>query len=275
MAEIPISAAVGAPPSLNRANDVKVIQMLLARVKPPLSTRVSVTGTMDSKTLHAIREFQLRFMKVPDSRVDPDGRTLWHLNDGFVGKYIHCNPRQRQVLDRDIINAQKWLDVVIRRLVPPLDSDAKTKVKNVFHIDVATETSRLLLLRDAYTRLRASLNDSFPLQCESKMSAFGAWVIDRDTTGTMHFPPNHFATSGSERTERIIHERSHTIFGIHHTGMQGAGRLDFGLSPGDDNGLTYEQAVKNAYCYGWLATALQPDYMPSGDEVIIGTPRHK
>jgi hypothetical protein len=54
---------------------------------PPLSIQVGVTGTMDGNTLSAIRQFQSRFMKSPDSRVDPDGRTLWHLNEGFVAKY--------------------------------------------------------------------------------------------------------------------------------------------------------------------------------------------
>lgn len=75
------------PPSPNRPNDVKNVQTLLRKVMPPLSIQVGVTGTMDGNTLSAIRQFQSRFMKSPDSRVDPDGRTLWHLNEGFVAKY--------------------------------------------------------------------------------------------------------------------------------------------------------------------------------------------
>lgn len=106
MAEISISAAVGASPSPNRATDVKVVQTLLGRVTPPLSARVNVSGTMDHQTLSAIREFQLRFMKNPDARIDPDGRTLWHLIDGFVTRYINCDSQQRKVLDRDIIEAK-------------------------------------------------------------------------------------------------------------------------------------------------------------------------
>jgi hypothetical protein len=276
VAETPISAAVGPHPSPNRPKDVKFVQTLLGKVTPPLSIRVNVTGTMDNKTLSAIREFQSRFMKSPDLRVDPDGRTLWHLNEGFVAKYIHCNPRQRKVLDRDIISAQMWLDVVMRRL-SLMDSDAKGKVKNVFHVDadVSMHAGQITLLRAAYMKLRASLNESFPLQCEPKPSSFGAWVDPSDATGTMHFPPNHFTAPSSERTERIIHERSHTILRVHHDGMLGAGALNFGLAPDDDNGFTREQAVNNAYCYGWLATALQPHYMPTRSEIIIGAPRRK
>jgi hypothetical protein len=44
------------------------------------------------------------------------------------------------------------------------------------------------------------------------------------------------------------------------------------MAPDDDNGFTYEQAIRNAYCYGWLAAALQPGYVPpDGGEVITGS----
>lgn len=275
MADDSITAPVGAPPSLNARPDVKTVQKLLANVTPALSIRVEETGIVDRKTLHAIREFQSRFMSVPDSRVDPGGRTLWHLNEGFVAKYIHCDSRKRKILDRDLINAQLWLKRVSVRL-NSMDDNAKTKVENVFHIGTADSLRpmRLTLLRVAYIKLSASLNESFPLQCELKPSVMGAWVDLKDTTGTMHFPPNHFDAPDSDRFERLIHERSHTVFQIGHAGMMGAGQLNFGAAPDDDNGFSYEQAVRNAYCYGWLAAALQPDYMPTSQgEVITAKPR--
>lgn len=269
MAELTISASVGVG-GANKPDDVKIVQTLLGKVTPPLLHKVTVNGTADGATLAAIREFQLRFMASPDSRVDPDERTIWHLNDGFVSQYVHCGEAQKRAIDRDIINAQKWLDVVTRRL-GSMDADAKRVVQNVFHIDAddVTQTVKLFSLRLAYTNLRTSMDQSFPLECEKGVSVMGAWVDLNDPTGTMHFPSNHFTAPEEERVERIIHERSHTVFQISHAGMKGGGQVDFGQSPDDDNGFTYDQAVANAYCYGWLATALQPGYVPSGGEVIV------
>lgn len=276
MADAKIVATVGAPPAANKPPDVRVVQNLLGKVIPPLSIRVHETGTMDADTLKAIREFQSRFMTRPDSRVDPDGRTLWHLAEGFVAKYIHCDSTQKKTLDRDLMAAQIWLDRVNQRL-GMLDDDARAKVKNIFHIDVADQKQalRLPLLRLAFARLRAGFNDNFPLECEPKPSLNGAWVNLSDQTGTIHFPSNHFRSPAPERVTRLIHERSHTVFQIGHDGMPPGGALNFGQAADDDNGFTYEQAVGNAYCYGWLASALQPDYhSATEDTVIIGRPRH-
>ena len=177
-------------------------------------------------------------------------------------------------LDRDIVNAQRWLDVVNLRL-GSMNADAKRVVKNVFHIDAddSSQSTRLSSLRTAFRTLRARFYQSFPLECETTVSVTGAWVDLNDPTGTMHFPANHFTTSAEVRTERMIHERSHTVFQISHDGMTGAGQVDFSQSADDDKGFTYQQAVHNAYCYGWLATALQPGYMPSGETVITARPR--
>lgn len=277
MAELTISAAVGAPPAVNREADVRTVQNLLQRVTPPLAARVSVTGVIDQITLRAIREFQQRFMSNPDGRVDPDGRTLWHLNDGLSPRYLGCNAQRRRVIDRDIINAQKWLDVVIQRLGGPMENDLRRKVRNVFHIDVDdhTQSPRFAQLRQRFRRLRESMDEAFPLQCESSASLFAAYVDLSDATGTMHFPPGHFRQSENERIETVIHERSHTVFNISHAGMSGAGQIDLGQNPDDDNGFTHEQAMANAYCYGWLATSLQPTYTPSDGALIIKARPHR
>lgn len=271
MAEQTISAAVGAHPALNKPDDVKVVQTLLAKVTPPLLHKVTVTGTVDRSTLAAIHEFQLRFTSNPDSRVDPDERTLWHLNDGAVSNYIHCSESHKRMLDRDIVAAQRWLDNVQRRLAGPLDAGAKRAIKNIFHIDADDERQSALVadLVRSYRTLRIGMDQAFPLDCEKKTSIFGAWVDIDDLTGTMHFPLNHFHGTNDERTERIIHERSHTLFHIKHAGMIAAGQADFSKSADDDNGFTYDQATHNAYCYGWLATALQPGYVPGGDGFVI------
>jgi hypothetical protein len=269
MAEETIQATVGAG-GANRPDDVKTVQRLLAKVTPPLTNRPAETGTADSKTLAAIHEFQLRFTSNPDSRVDPDGRTLWHLNDGFVSQYIHCKESQKRTIDADIVAAQKWLDVVNRRL-SAMNADAKRVVKNVFHLDAdkTNDGPLLLALKLSFWTLRTSFDKSFPFECLTTTSLYGAWVVLSDPTGTMHLPANHFTASAKERQERIIHERAHTVFQISHAGMSGGGAVDMGASQDDDNGFTYQQAVANAYCYGWLAAALQPDYVPSGGGEVI------
>jgi hypothetical protein len=277
MAAITLSGAVGAPPATNATDDVRKVQTLLNAVQPPLSKPVTVTGSIDQATITAIREFQRRFMSNPDGRVDPDNRTLLHLNDGFSPRYIGCNPIQRRTLDRAIINAKKWLDVVNRRLADNSDTDMKRVVRNVFHInaDDQTQASRFADLRSRMVRLRNALDQSFPLECQATASLFGAWVDINDATGTMHFPPSFFQQSSDERDETVIHERAHTVFHIEHAGMSGAGEINIGQAADADNGFTYDQAIANAYCYGWLATALQPGYTPpEGDVIVVPRPHH-
>lgn len=277
MAELTISASVGAPPSPNRPDDVRTVQRLLGGVMPPLSVSVLVTGIINPVTINAIREFQRRFMSNPDGRVDPGERTLMHLNDGFSPQYQGCSPLQRREIDRDLINAQRWLDVVNRRLGTLSDQDMQRKVQNIFHIDVSdrAQSGRFADLRSRFQRLRRSLDESFPLRCEQRATLFAAYVDLNDPTGTIHFPPGHFKQNYDHRAETIIHERSHTVFHISHAGMIGAGELNFGQNPDDNNGFTYGQAIANGYCYGWLATSLQPGYVPSAgwDTIVVPRPR--
>jgi hypothetical protein len=122
MAEINITGSVGAKPARNLPTDVQNIQSLLKSVNPPLSKTVIPTGQIDKGTLDAILEYQSRFTKKPDGRVDPNGPTLMRLN-------------WEPTVDKDFETAIKWLDVVNRRLVSTGDADMKLKVKNVFHIE--------------------------------------------------------------------------------------------------------------------------------------------
>lgn len=272
MAEIAITAAVGVPPSPNVEADVRIVQDLLTKVTPPLTARVVVNGVADPATIAGIREFQRRFMANPDGIVHPDGRTIWHLNDGFVSQYVGCSAKKRKTIDRDMINAQKFLDVVNRKLSGRLDADTERKLRNIFHVDPSTTVgqTRLAQLRTRFRALRTAFDQSFPLVCEAGTSVYGAWVDLNDASGAMHFPENHFWATESERASRMVHERAHTIFQIGHDGMvHEAGQIDFGSNPDDDNGFTWEQAYRNAYCYGWLTQSLQPDYVPDGGGEVI------
>ncbi len=119
-----------------------------------------------------------------------------------------------------------------------------------------------------YQILLQSFNQYIRRQFHPQKGLFQAWVVKNDSTGTMHFPRNHFNSKVGSRIETVIHERSHTIFNIDHNGMSGAGEINFGHNPDDDNLLTFQQAISNAYCYGWLATALQPGYRREAEDFI-------
>ncbi len=218
---------------------------------------------MDSNTRSAITEYQRRFMTKPDGRIDPDGVTLMRLN-------------WEPVVDQDFNTAKQWLNVVIRRFGTANDTDMKNKLRNVFHIefDSAADAPNLKTLLGNYKTLLQSFNQFTRRQYHPEKGLLQAWVIKNDPSGTMHFPRNHFNSTVARRIETVIHERSHTVFNIDHSGMAGAGEIHFGRNPDDDNGLTFQQAIANAYCYGWLAAALQPGYRREVEDIIsVPSPR--
>jgi hypothetical protein len=264
MAELAISAGVGAPPSPNRVADVRIVQGLLLNVAPPLVVRANVTGQADPATLNAIVEFQRRFMQQPDGRVEPDGRTLLHLNDGFASNYVGCDAGQRLKIDQDFILAQKWLDTVNRRLVTANDADMATKVLNIFAIDLnnPNDAASVTTLRDNFSRLRLSMDHQLTLQCENYESTNSAWV-DLRQPSFVFFALNHFKNSSEMRVSKIIHERSHVIINTHHSGMAPGGEINFGEAPDDPKGFSIHDALDNAYCYEYLSISLQPNYRPS------------
>jgi hypothetical protein len=253
-----IRAAVGAPPATNRPDDVRVVQDLLSRVEPALTSRPPVTGNLDQVTLDAIREFQRRFMDRPDGRVDPNGRTLMHLNNGSSSRYSQCNAKQRLAIDRGLLDAKHWLEVVNQRLGNPNDADMRQKVQNIFHVNFETSDYLVGAIRSRYAEIRRSFRRSAPFVCESREALEAAIVYPPDQT--IHFHPGFFRGTVDERAEDVIHERAHTVLGVHHSGMENSFQRNPFRNADDDSGVTFDQAYENAYCYGWLATALQPAY---------------
>jgi len=260
MADLTISAAVGAPPALNRPDDVRTVQTLLQKFKPPTSVTVSATGTLDSHTRQAIRDVQKRFMQHPDGRVDPGGRTLMHLNEGSVSHYLDCDPKSRLRIDQYVRQARNWLDIVNRRLASTGDVDMQKKVKNIFNIDPAsrTDAGSFQRLKANCLRLRQSLDEQLTFRCVPKTNMNAAWV--RGTDPTINLPLNFFTKQPAVAIAKIIHERSHTVLNIGHSGMPQGGAIDFGEAPDDPKKYTFEQAINNSWCYEYLVTALQPDY---------------
>lgn len=77
-----ISASVGVGGS-NREQDVSIVQMLLNFVRRDRGVprdQLDVDGVLGPKTLAAIKEFQKRFCRVVDGRVEPNHETLTQLN---------------------------------------------------------------------------------------------------------------------------------------------------------------------------------------------------
>ncbi len=79
---IKISGSVGRG-GTNRKGDVRKIQKLLNAIFP--ATSLEVDGLCGDKTIRRIGRFQRRFMRNPDGRVDPGGRTLRRLNQAAPG----------------------------------------------------------------------------------------------------------------------------------------------------------------------------------------------
>jgi len=267
MAELAISASVGAPPSQNRPNDVRSVQGLLQNVDPPLRTRVGISGRADPSTLQAIREFQSRFMAHPDGRVDPDGpsgRTLLHLNDGFASNYVGCNAHQRRIIDSDLIKTQWWLDVVNQKLAIRTDAVVNAKIMNIFSIrrQWAGHSADVITLVNNFMRLRLSFDARLTFEAHPDRSVNIAWV-DLNQPLVVNFAANYFEERVQDRrVAKLIHERAHSALRVLHAGMPGGGQVNFGEAPDDPKGFTIADALNNAYCYEWLAVAVQPGYRP-------------
>jgi len=85
MTETTIRGSVGHK-GKNIPEDVGKIQSLLnaAGATPPLA----VDRSVGPKTIQAIRKFQSKFMRNPDGRVDPGGRTLSELNKSVRARTV-------------------------------------------------------------------------------------------------------------------------------------------------------------------------------------------
>ena len=118
-----------------------------------------------------------------------------HLNDGFASNYIGCNPHNRVIIDRDIIEAQKWLDIVNRRLANPGDLDARQKLGNIFHLEAGT--SVFARLQHNFLRLRQSLDEKLTFKCEKETGLRAAWVSDDHNDPMIHLAINYFGNKAS------------------------------------------------------------------------------
>ncbi len=128
-------------------------------------------------------------------------------------------------------------------------------------------------LLENFVRLEFSLSEPFDKEFYTSgtfrggpLGFFSAFVDARnpaDTTVrfTHHYFDSQIMPTQDDRAVTIAHERSHTIFRAN--GHPGTGDNPFCVRPhrGDPNVKTAEQALMNPYCYEWLITSLQPEYI--------------
>jgi hypothetical protein len=299
-----ITESVGRMGGKNRPDDVLTVKKLLNGVgaakggpAPPLA----LTPVCDQKTIDAIQKFQLHHFgwSGADGRVDPDGQTLAKLNElsGSPGSppvpptpasnsHPGCDVAQSDLINKAVKDAKDFLDTANRRLrgiagivMPtPIVDDTKTKVRNIFKIDLTTEMSgnaithafNFSTLMQNFGLLRASFDRTFPLRCDP--NATNAAQVSNDfrdetvTFGPRFFPGNSDGAMSNKdiRAVTLVHERAHTALKI--SGHPGTGDVPVCVFPHlgflGFPGLTADDALKNAWCYEWLTASLQSDYSP-------------
>ncbi len=124
------------------------------------------------------------------------------------------------IIDRDTIDAQKWLDVVNTRLGIRNNADVRQKVINIFHIDIlrADHAAQWAKLRHNWLRLRQSFDEQLTFICEKKTNIFLCWVVQGDPI--VHLSAQYTKSPPSIRIAKLIHERAHTVLNISHATIQ-------------------------------------------------------
>lgn len=276
-----LSASVGRR-GVNREPDVRRVQQLLNNVVPESGgprTPLVVDGKAGHNTTDAIQQFQLHHFgwSIADGRVDPDGNTFQKL----VSFETPCSEEDEKTIVKDLKRAKAMLDEVMLRLggasVMPtaIGEDTKKKVKAIFDIDLlsplnsdtATHSLRFALLLETYGKLRASLDHDLSIVCEKEESLRPAYVSTNCDDPTIHLTPQYFRLESPDgRPVTLIHERAHTMLcEPGHPGMMDEFGNDVILGvviPHEGQGLPYEDASRNPFCYEWLALSLQPTYDP-------------
>jgi hypothetical protein len=301
-----ITESVGRMGGKNRPDDVLTVKQLLNGVgaakggpNPPLPA----TPVCDQKTIDAIQKFQLHHFgwSIADGRVDPNGPTLAKLNElsGSPGtspfpaptqpttppvddgSHPGCDLSQSALINKAVKDARDYLDTAIRKLrgisgiiVPDaVTDDTKTKVKNIFKIDLnggmsgetITNAFNFSTLLQNFAILRKSFNTKFPLECSA--TATNAAQVSNNfsdetvTFGSRFFPENLDGAMSNKdiRAVTLVHERAHTALRI--AGHPGTSDSPVCIFPhlGFPN-LSTADALKNAWCYEWLTASLQNDY---------------
>jgi len=174
---------------------------------------------------------------------------------------------QRDILKQDCQMARDRLDRVLARLagsviVPtPRLQDMRVKVKNIFHInlidpnpgDAPAEAFFFANLLSNFKILRSvGFDQDPPFLFEPDDTRSLAAFVNGVDDPTVHILPNHFYMDRDGLVITLIHERAHTVLRLpgHPGGIPGNPAVG-------DPSMTRDDAMKNAYCYDGLVSALQ------------------
>ena len=189
------------------------------------------------------------------------------------------------VRDTNIPEAKSMLDRILTLVNPPIALRAKqlggsaqqpiidkvrTAVKNIFGILLDADMQpmddsdqrHVDTLRENVQKVRASFNLPFPKVFQDHASILAACVSNNFADPTVNFSPMYFDDlSPLDQAVTLVHERSHTILKI--SGHPGTGDSPVCIVPHEGKRLGFDVAIRNAYCYEWLAMSLHPNYNPT------------
>ncbi len=204
-----------------------------------------------------------------------------------VGEYTNFNGEVlRLVRDTNIPEAKRMCDQVLnatsqrtvqaairsvdRTLIQGKIDRIRSILSNIFSIlldaDMDARTNidqvRLDTLRGNFQRVRNGFDVLFPKVFHDNPNEILAAWTSRDFTDTaVNFSPRYLGLSKPDQAVTLVNERAHTVLRIN--GHPGTGDSPVCIVPHEGKkGLGFDEAIRNAYCYEWLAISLHPQYNP-------------
>lgn len=159
---------------------------------------------------------------------------------------------------------------VNRKLIQPKIDWVRTLLLNIFSIFVDADLdprakiddTRLNTLRTNFQTVRNGFDVVFPkVYHDNPNEILGAWTSPDFSDTTVNFSLRYLDLSPEDQAVTLVHERAHTLLRI--SGHPGTGDSPVCIVPHEGKkGLGFDQAIRNAYCYEWLATSLDSTYNP-------------
>ncbi len=169
---IKISASVGQG-GINHKGDVRKIQKLLNAIYP--ASALEVDGLCGNKTIRRIERFQRRFLRSPDGRVDPNGRTLRRLNQAAPGLQIEWSG------DSSKWSTEKKLKSLDRRMRPKVERVTEALKAQGFRPKIVYAWRSVAVQQELVAKGRSKVKFSFHNAQKPGGSprAYAADIIDR------------------------------------------------------------------------------------------------